>query len=187
MVLMKMTNKNGMEKWIDEFGGVYTADKKKMLRAPNVKRYKIAEGCEEVDKDAFEGCEIMEGLYLPQSFSEEAAKDAFCIMPISVDCLHHWTAPYVDDVFDTNEFWYDEEQTAIDEYGVKYANDGKRLISATKPELIGEEYYVPDGVLTICDGAFGLCGGLLLSVPRSIKVIGDYVFGEQSGKIVIRD
>ena len=124
---------------------------------------------------------------MPQSFSEEAAKDAFCIMPISVDCLHHWTAPYVDDVFDTNEFWYDEEQTAIDEYGVKYANDGKRLISATKPELIGEEYYVPDGVLTICDGAFGLCGGLLLSVPRSIKVIGDYVFGEQSGKIVIRD
>ena len=184
---MKMVNKRGMEKWTDEFGGVYTVDKKKVLRVPNVKRYKIAEGCEEVDKDAFEGCEILEGLYLPQSFSEEAAKEAFCIMPISVDCLHHWTSPYVDDVFDTNEFWYDEEQTTIDEYGVKYANEWRRLISATKPELIGEEYYVPDGVLTICDGAFGFCGGVLLSAPRSIKVIGDYIFGEQSGKIVIRD
>lgn len=173
--------------WTDEFGGVYTADKKKVLRVPNVKRYKIAEGCEEVDKGAFEGCEILEGLYLPQSFGEEAAKEAFCIMPITVDCLHHWTAPYVDDVFDTNEFWYDEEETTTDEYGVKYANEGRRLISATKPELIGEEYYVPDGVLTICDGAFGLCGGLALSAPRSIKVIGDYIFGEESGKIVIRD
>ena len=49
---MKMTNKNGMEKWIDEFGGVYTADKKRVLHVPNVKQYKIAEGCEEVDKDA---------------------------------------------------------------------------------------------------------------------------------------
>ncbi len=26
-----------------------------------------------------------------------------------------------------------------------------------------------------------------LSVPRSIKVIGDYIFGKEGGKIVIRD
>ena len=119
---------------MDVFKGEYSCAGKRLLKAPDAKRFRIAEGCEEVAKDAFERCEIMEGLYLPQSFSEEAAKDAFCIMPISVDCLHHWTAPYVDDVFDTNEFWYDEEQTFTDEYGVKYANDGKRLISATKPE-----------------------------------------------------
>ena len=129
----------------------------------------------------------MEGLYLPQSFSEEAAKDAFCIMPISVDCLHHWTAPYVDDVFDTNEFWYDETKTRMDEFGVVYANEGRRLIMATRPELIGKDYFVPDGVLTICDGAFGFCRDYLaLSVPWSIKVIGDYIFGGESGKIVIR-
>ena len=175
------------ETWTDELGGIYTADKKKVLHVPNVKRYKIAEGCEEVDEDAFEGCEILEGLYLPQSFSEDAAEDAFCIMPISVECLHHWTTSYVDDVYDTNEFWCDEEQITTDEYGVKYANEGRRLISATKPELIGKEYYIPDGVLTICDGAFGFCDELVLSAPRSIKVIGDYIFGEEGGKIVIRD
>ena len=50
------------ETWTDEFGGIYTADKKKVLRVPNVKRYKIAEGCEEIGDDAFEGCEILEGL-----------------------------------------------------------------------------------------------------------------------------
>jgi hypothetical protein len=173
--------------WKDEFGGVYTADKKKMLRAPNVKRYKIAEGCEEVAKDAFEGCEIMEGLYVPESFSEEMAEETFHMMPSTVICYCQWDRPYVDEVYDVNELWYDEDKTEMDELGVVYANDGKRLIEAAKPGLIGRDYYVPDGVLTICDGAFRFCDQVDLSVPRSIKVIGDYIFGERSGKIVIRD
>lgn len=64
----------------------------------------------------------------------------------------------------------------------------KRLISATKPKQIEKDYFVPDGVLTICDGAFGGCQDyLVLSVPRSIKVIGDYIFGENGGRIEIRD
>lgn len=59
---------------------------------------------------------------------------------------------------------------------------------ATRPELLFKEYVIPDGVLTICDGAFGFCHNyLVLSAPRSIKVIGDYLFCEYGGKIVIRD
>ena len=43
-------------------------------------------------------------------------------------------------------------------------------------------------MLTICDGAFlGANDYMELSVPRSIKVIGDYIFGKEGGKIVIRD
>jgi hypothetical protein len=76
----------------------------------------------------------------------------------------------------------------MDAYGVVYANGGRRLLMMTRPELIGKEYMVPDGVLTICDGAFNFNRDyLVLSVPRSIKVIGDYLFGEDGGKIVIRD
>jgi hypothetical protein len=59
---------------------------------------------------------------------------------------------------------------------------------ATRPELIGKDYEVPDGVLTICDGAFMFCKDyLVLSLPWSIKVIGDYVFGKEGGRMVIRD
>lgn len=83
--------------------------------------------------------------------------------------------------------WDIETKTSMDEFGVVYANEGRRLIMATRPELIGKDYFVPDGVLTICDGAFGFCRDYLaLSVPWSIKVIGDYIFGVESGKIVIR-
>lgn len=178
----------GVDVWTDEFGGVYTADKKKVLRVPNVKRYRVAEGCERVDENAFEGCSLLEVLYVPESFSEQAAEEAFQNIPSTVTNFCHWDRPYVDEVFDVNDYWYDEADAFIDDYGVMYANDGKRLISATKPDLIGKESFVPDGVVTICDGAFGGCQDyLVLSVPRSIKVIGDYLFGEEGGKIVIRD
>ena len=177
-----------MNEWIDEFGDVYTADKKRLLKVPDVKRYRIAEGCEETDEHAFDGCKVLESLYVPESFEDQAAEDMFNNMPISVGNFCHWDRPYVDEVYDVNDYWYDENKTEKDEYGVVYANEGRRLISAFGSAKIGKHYRVPDGVLTICDGAFvGIDDYLELSVPRSIKVIGDFIFGEESGKIVIRD
>ena len=169
-------------------GKTYSNDGKLLLKCPNVIRFRIAEGCESTDEHAFDDCQMLESLYIPMSYSEEEADRTFNIMPESVDNFCAWDRPYVEEVYDVNDFWYDEEQTVVDEYGVVYANEGRRLIMSTKPELIGKDYVVPDGVLTICDGAFGFCTEyLVLSVPRSIKVIGDYIFGQEGGKIVIRD
>ena len=75
----------------------------------------------------------------------------------SVNNVCVWDRPYVDEVCDVNEYWYDEGKTQMDVFGVVHANEGRRLLMATRPELIGKEYVVPDGVLTICDGAFGFC------------------------------
>lgn len=180
----------GIDVWADENGGLYTADKKKVLRVPNVPRYRIKEGCERVDEKAFVGCDQLQSLYVPYTFTNEAFEALMesDVTGNDIDNICHWDRPYVEEVFDVNEYWCDEADTFIDEYGVMYANDGKRLISATKSDLIGKDYFVPNGVLTICDGAFGGCQDyLVLSVPRSIKVIGDYLFGEEGGKIVIRD
>lgn len=174
--------------WTDEFGGVYTADKKRLLRVPDVKRYRIEEGCEETDEHAFDDCKELECLYVPESYSEQAADDTFNLMPSSVDIFCRWDRPYVEEVYDVNNYWCDEELTEKDEFGVIYANEGQRLISANGSAKIGKYYYVPDGVVTICDGAFmGIDDYLELSVPRSIKVIGDYIFGKEGGIIVIRD
>ena len=176
--------------WTDELGGVYTADRKRLLKMPNLKRYRIVEGCECVDEKAFVGCSLLKSLYVPYTFSDEAFE---ALMESDetdndIDNICYWDRPYVEEVYDVNEFWYDEVDSFIDDYGVMYANEGKRLISATKPDLIGKDYFVPNGVLTICDGAFmGYSDYLILSVPRSIKVIGDYIFGENGGRIEIRD
>ena len=176
--------------WVDENGCIYTADKKRLLRVAGVKRYRILEGCEDTDEHAFDDCKVLESLYVPYTFSDEAF-DALmnsCAADNGIGNICHWDRPYLDEVYDVNDYWYDENEAITDEQGVMYANEGRRLITATKPRLIGKEYFVPDGVLTICDGAFGFCEDyVVLSVPRSIKVIGDYIFGQESGKIVIRD
>ena len=159
-----------------------------MLKAPNVKRFRIAEGCEGTDEHAFDDCKRLESLYIPLSFSEEEIDKTLDILPESVNNVCVWDRPYVDEVYDVNEYWYDEDRTQMDMYGVVYANEGRRLLMATRPELIGKEYVVPDGVMTICDGAFEFCNDyLVLSVPWSIEVIGDYIFGKESGKMVIRN
>lgn len=177
-----------MNEWIDEFGGVYTVDKKRLIRVPNVIRYRIAEGCEETDEHAFDDCKALGSLYVPVSWKDQNAGDIFNCMPFTIDNFCHWDRPYVEEVFDVNDYWCDEDKTEKDEFGVVYANEGRRLISAFGSAKIGKHYRVPDGVLTICDGAFiGIDDYLELSVPRSIKVIGDFIFGEESGKIVIRD
>ena len=172
----------------DEQVNIYSSNKKSLLKVPNVKRYRIAEGCEHTDKHAFDDCHMLESLYIPASYSEEEIDKILDFMPESVDNVCAWDRPYVDEIYDVNDYWYDETQARIDEYGVVYANEGRRLITATRPEQIGKDYIVPDGVVTVCDGAFGFCTDyLVLSLPRSIKVIGDYIFGEEGGKIIIRD
>lgn len=176
--------------WIDVFGGSYSDERNCLLRCPNVARYRIREGCECVDEKAFVGCNLLQSLYVPYTFTDEAFEALMDSDATDNEIGHicHWDRPYIEEVYDTNEYWYDEADTYVEEDGVMYANEGKRLIRATKPEMIGKDYMVPDGVVTICDGAFGACQDyLVLSLPRSIKVIGDYIFGEESGKIVIRD
>ena len=140
-----------------------------------------------MDEKAFVECGMLECLYLPYTLSDEAVEDTLDNLPPTIGHVCVWDRPYLDEVLDVNEYWYYEEGSETDEFGVVYANEGRRLVSATKPELIGKDYFVPDGALTICDGAFGFCGYVVLSVPWSIKSIGDYIFGNDGGRIEIRD
>ena len=173
----------------DKDSEVYSEDGKTLLKCQNVVRYRIKEGCERVDGNPFMDCSLLKSLYVPYTFSDQAFDELMNSIPAEneLDYYCHWDRPYVDEVYDVNEYWYDENEAETDEYGVIYANEGRRLIAATKPDMIGKDYYVPDGVLTICDGAFGACDYVVLSVPRSIKSIGDYIFGNEGGRIEIRD
>ena len=94
--------------WIDELGGVYSADRKRLLKVPDVKRYQIVEGCEQTDEHAFDDCKELESLYVPESFGDQAAEEMFNNMPISVGNFCHWDRPYVDEVYDVNDYWCDE-------------------------------------------------------------------------------
>ena len=132
------------EIWTNGIGAIYSDDGKVLLKCPNVKLYRIREGCERVDERAFVGCDRLQSLYVPYTFSEEAFEMLMNsdVTGNEISNICHWDRPYVEEVFDVNEYWYDEADTNIDECGVMYANEGKRLISATKPYLIYCIFYL---------------------------------------------
>lgn len=180
---------NQSERMSEVFGELYSEDGKVLLKCPNLPRYQIREGCERVGDKAFVGCSLLKSLYVPYTFSDEAFDELMASDPTDneIGNICHWNRPYVEEVYDDNEYWYNEGDVYTDEYGVSYANDGKRLLESGMG-FSESEYRVPDGVLTICSNAFSWCKEyLILSVPRSIKVIGDNLFGEEGGRIEIRD
>ena len=64
----------------------------------------------------------------------------------------------------------DLAEAYIDEYGVKFSPDRKRLLRAPS-DLVS--YTIPDTVTTICDEAFSWCHHLTsLTIPKSVTTIG---------------
>ena len=69
----------------------------------------------------------------------------------------------------------EEDGEWVDEYGVKYSADRKKLIRA--PESLCGDYRVLDGTVVICDEAFWCCGNLCkIALPSSVTSIGDKAF-----------
>ena len=94
---------------------------------------------------------------------------------------------FVTKLVDEDDDDVDDVPYEVDEYGVNYSPDGKILKSCRL--TFNETYYeVPDGVEEIDFGAFCVCRHYLeLSIPRSVKIIGDSIFGIEGGVIVIRN
>ena len=72
----------------------------------------------------------------------------------------------------------DLAEAYIDEYGVKFSPDRKRLLRAPR-DLVS--YTIPSTVTAICDGAFYWCHRLSsLTIPNSVTTIGDRAFSRNS-------
>ena len=69
----------------------------------------------------------------------------------------------------------EEDGEWVDEYGVIYSADRKKLIRA--PYDLYGDYSVLNGTIVICDGAFWCCSNLReITLPSSITSIGDHAF-----------
>ena len=82
----------------------------------------------------------------------------------------------------------DEElkETLVDEWGVKYSKDGRKLLKA--PQKLNGTYSIRKGTKIICDWAFNGCSSLSsLVLPDSVTCIGDgaFFFCESLTSIVI--
>ncbi|WP_337805413.1 leucine-rich repeat protein [Segatella sp.] len=63
----------------------------------------------------------------------------------------------------------------VDEWGVKYSKDGRKLLEA--PGELSGAYSVKEGTRIICDSAFSFCSSLSeIVIPSSVASIGDSAF-----------
>ena len=94
--------------------------------------------------------------------------------------------PKEEDVWSTVVTKEDFENAVVDEFGVRYSKDWKRLLKA--PYEIKGEYHIREGVKVIGDRAFFLCKSLTsINIPNSVTNIGNDAFYicESLTKIII--
>ena len=84
--------------------------------------------------------------------------------------------PKEEEVLSTEVTDEDLENAVIDEYGVKYSKDGKRLLM--EPVYLSGEYTIRKGTKVICDEAFLTWDSKLttIHIPNSVTSIGDRAF-----------
>ena len=78
------------------------------------------------------------------------------------------------------------KEAFVDEWGVKYSKDGRKLLEA--PVELRGAYSVKEGTRIICDSAFSFCSSLSeIVIPSSVASIGDSAFSwcDSLSKIVI--
>ena len=83
--------------------------------------------------------------------------------------------PDVEEVLSTEVTEEDLKNAVVDECGVKYSKDGKRLLKA--PENLKGEYVIKYGTKVIGNDAFLNCELLKSTdIPNSVTSIGEYAF-----------
>jgi hypothetical protein len=167
---------------LTEKDAIYSPTGTHLMQLPDVPRYRIKEGTLFICPGATRHCKCLRELDVPKSLlnHEEALSDY--PYPLRVKVWEtHYDGTTVDDEEDTEDEFYKE-----DEYGVFYSQDGK-ILKSCQFSFNETHYEVPDGVEEIDFGAFCTCRHFLeLSIPRSVKIIGDSIFGN-GGVIMIRD
>ena len=175
--------------WMDSYGFIYSGDGRRLLKGASVEgAYWIPEGVEDIEPGALIGCRIGT-LHIPWTahvhdydqlvFSEDAEENEE-MMP----AVCFWTKEYANKDEETWAF-EDEGEFKEDEHHVAYSLDGHRLLF-TRAGFVADEYRVPDGVVTVCSMAFAMCRHFVtLILSPSVRLIGDFVFGPEGGKIVL--
>lgn len=83
-----------------------------------------------------------------------------------------------DVVYSTEVTEEDLANAWVDEFGVKYSADRKRLLEAPNDLT---NYIIRKGTVVICDDSFYCCYNLVsIVIPNSVKIIGDFAFGHCS-------
>lgn len=143
---------------------------------------------ERIERLAFIGC-LFETLHVPYTCRlDQVSEDDYPVFGSErvAGCVIEWDKPYAMEDEITNSLCISDYEGIIEKDFVRYSHNMKRLFGANI-DFNENKYEVPDGVETICDMAFAICPKhLTLIIPHSVKVIGENMFGQYGGRIIIR-
>jgi len=144
----------------DEYGAVFVliANGRMLIKAPNVKHYRIPEDVYRIAANAFLGCSEMTDIDIPHTISDDEIENALEHSHTRMH-IHAWNWAY--DNTRSEELEKEIAQGWTDEYGFVYSQDRKRLLKAASVKT----YWIPEGVECIDRLAFVHCIFEELHVP----------------------
>ena len=149
--------------WYDEYGAKYSADQKKLIRAPSYYQYlnySVLDGTAVICDRAFNSCNNLLQITLPPSVTsigEQTFNDCWNLKKINVA--------------ENNKAY-----RAIE--GVLYTKDLKTIICYPQGKE-DKKFVISSGVTSIGYGAFNCCSNLQeIILPSSVTSIGDLAFAE---------
>lgn len=148
----------------DEEGAVFAKIENGLMlvKAPNVRHYRIPETVYRIADHAFVGCSEMTDIdvpYLVDDYQiEKALEHSHKRMHI-----HAWNWAY--DNTRSEQLEKEIAEGITDEYGFVYSRDGKRLLKAATVDT----YWIPEGVEQIDRLAFVGCTFKELNIPCTCK------------------
>ena len=167
---------------LTEKDAIYSPSGSYIIQIPDVEHYSIREGTLFISPMAAKHCTKLQKLDIPMSmiFDENSLLEYPKGLMVKMWDTHYDGTP------DENDDDTEDTPFVVDDKGVAYSEDGK-VLRFCRYTFDGSHYDVPEGVEEIEDFAFLSCRHYLeLSIPRSVKKIGDTIFGN-GGIIVIRD
>jgi hypothetical protein len=149
----------------DEYGAVFALiDNGRMLvKAPNVKHYRIPEDVYRIAANAFLGCSKMTDIDIPHTISDDEIENALEHSHTRMH-IHAWNWAY--DNTRSGELEKEIAEGWTDEYGFVYSQDRKRLLKAANAEM----YKIPEGVERIDRLAFVHCIIKELHIPYTCNL-----------------
>ena len=177
----KATEEDG--EWYDEYGVKYSADRKKLIRAPEklYGNYRVLDGTVVICDEAFWCCGNLCKIALPSSVTSIGDKAFLCCENLSKITLPPGVTSIGDQAFGFCENLQEINVTESNEFyrtidGVLYTKDLKTIICYPAGKK-NENFVIPSGVTNIGDYTFRDCKSLCeITLPPGVTNIGDYTF-----------
>ena len=167
---------------LTEKDAIYSPSGAYIIQIPDVPHYSIKEGTLYVSPMAARNCTELQKLDIPVEmlFDNGSLREYPQGLKVKIWDTHYDGTPIEE------EDDFNDDMPIFDDHEVGYSKDGK-ILTGCRYTFNDIRYEVPDGVEEIEDFAFLACRhNVELSIPRSVKKIGDYIFGN-GGVINIRD